>query len=183
MPQESAPKQIIYEYIKANTKDGRLPDGFDIPWLKGMWAPGARDGVALQHMVPIELTPDPERDRKILKALQLMASENNGDHVNEVFAIFEELDEKDSIVRLFDPIVQTIVNHQKELDLMTLIKYGDFLICSGSSLLAVKLGLSVLAPFNVPFVEEVAMEFGVYDEFTYFAARILGNQTWPNGNA
>ena len=54
----------IYIYILENTKDGRLPEGFSIPWLESMWAPGAEDGVALYHMYPIENTPDPERDRK-----------------------------------------------------------------------------------------------------------------------
>ena len=172
----------IYEYIKENTKDGRLPEGFEIPWLKDKWAPGAHDGVMLNHMLPIEFNQDPERDRKILEALKLMAAENNGEHVDEVFDIFGELDQKDSIVRLFDLIVQMIGQHQKELDLRTLLQFGDFLICKGTSLLAVKLGLNVIAPFSVPFVEEVMMEFGIYDEFTYYAARTLTNGCWPNGN-
>ena len=185
MSQESAvnPTCSIYDYIKGNTKDGRLPEGFRIPWLQDMWAPGAHDGVALNHMIPIALKPDPERDQKILEALKLMASENNGDHVDEVFAIAEELDKKDSIVRLYDPIIRMIAEHQKEMDLLTLLQFGDFLICKGTSFLAVKLGLSVIAPFNAPFVEDVAVEFGVYDEFTYYAARILTNACWPDGNA
>ena len=185
MSQESAikPTCSIYEYIKSNTKDGRLLEGFKIPWIKDMWAPGAHDGVALNHMMPIELSSDPERDQKILEALKLMTSENNGDHVNEVFAIIGELDKKDSIVRLFDQIIRIIGRHQKEIDFQTLLEFGDFLICKGTSLLAVKLGLNVIAPFNAPFVEEVAMEFGVYDEFTYYAARILSNACRPNGNA
>ena len=185
MSQESAvnPTCPIYEYIKDNTKDGRLPDGFEIPWLKDIWAPGAQDGVALNHMIPIELTPGAERDQKILEVLKLMASENNGDHVDEVFAVMEELDKKDSIVRLYDPITRMIASHQKELDLHTLLQFGDYLICKGTSLLAVKLGLSVIAPFSAPFVEDVAVEFGVYDEFTYYAARILSHKCWENGNA
>lgn len=185
MSQENTVNPIcpIYECIKNNTKDGRLPEGFEIPWLKDMWAPGAHDGVALNHMIPIELSPDPERDQKILEALKFMASPNNGEHVEEVFAIIEELDEKDSIVRLYDPIVRIIASHQKEMDLHTLLQFGDFLICKGTSLLAVKLGLSVIAPFKAPFVEDVAMEFGVYDEFTYYAARILTKDCWPSGNA
>ena len=183
MSQSSETRKNIYEYIKANTKDGRLPDGFVIPWLKDMWVPGAQDGVALNHMVPIQMTPDPEREQKILKALKLMSSDNNAAHLNEIFAVFEELDKKDSIVRLFDPIIETIISHLSELNLTTLLKFGDFLICQGTSLLAVKLGLTVLAPSNIPFVEEVAMEFGVYDEFTYYAARILSNHIWQNGNA
>ena len=67
-------------------------------------------------MIPIELAPDPERDGKILQGLKLMASENNGAHVEKVFDIFEELDHKDSIVRLYDPIVRLIAEHQKEMD-------------------------------------------------------------------
>ncbi len=185
MSQESASGPIcpIYEYIKDNTKEGCLPEGFEIPWIKDIWAPGAHDGVALYHMVPIASAPDAERDQKILEALKLMASENNGDHVNEVFAVFEELDKKDSIVRLYDPITRIIAVHQKEMDLHTLLQFGDFLICNGTSLLAVKLGLSVIAPFNAPFVEDVATEFGVYDEFTYYAARILSDGCRPGSNA
>ena len=146
MSQESTDKPVcsIYDYIKRNTKDGCLPEGFSIPWLKDMWAPGAKDGVALNHMIPIELVQDPERDRKILEALKIMASDNNREHMNEVFDIFEELDHKDSIVRLYGPITRSIAVHHKELDLQTLLQFGDFLICRGVSLLAVKIGATRL---------------------------------------
>ncbi len=184
MTQASAAKPCssIYEYILRNTDNGRLPEGFRIPWLQDMWAPGAHDGMVLNHMLPIGFTHDSERDRKILAALKLMASDNNGSHVEEIFAIFEELDQKDSIVRLYDPIVRIIAEHQAEMNLHTLLQFGDYLICKGTSLLAVKLGLSVISPFNVPFVEEVMTEFGVYDEFTYYAARTLSRNNWPKGN-
>lgn len=184
MPQEPMDKPAcsIYDYIKRNTKDGCLPEGFRVPWLKDMWAPGAKDGVALNHMISIGMVQDPERDRKILEALKLMASENNGEHMGEMFDIFEELDRKDSIVRLFEPITRVIVTHQEEMDLQTLLEFGDYLICHGVSLLAVKIGLTVISVFKASFVEEVMMEFGVYDEFTYYAARTLTNGFWQNGN-
>ena len=38
------PTAPIYAYIKMNTKDGRLPEGFRIPWLNDIWVPGAHDG-------------------------------------------------------------------------------------------------------------------------------------------
>ncbi len=170
----------IYEYIKMNTKDGRLPEGFEIPWLKDMWAPGAHDGVLLNHMVPPE--PDPEREKKILEGLKLMAAEDNGDHIDEVFSVFEELDRGPGIVRLFDEIGKTLFIHQQELDLDKLLQFSDWLLCKGISLLAVKLGLTVLSGFAAPFVEEVMMEMGVYDEFTYYAARTLSRESWPKGN-
>ena len=177
VPQPECP---IYEYIKSHTQDGRLPDDFRIPWIRGNWAPGAQDGVALYHMAPLQ--PDQNREAMILQALKLMSDEDNGDHVTEIFRIFEELDQKTSIVRLFDEIILVLARNQASLDLQSLLNFGDWLICNGVSLLAVKMGLTVIAPFDVPFVEEVMTEFGVYDEFTYYSARVLSMDKWENGN-
>lgn len=85
-------------------------------------------------------------------------------------------------MRLFDEIIRVMVTNQANLNLENIVGYGDWLICNGISLMSVKLGLTVLAPFQVPFVEEVMTEFGVYDEFTYYAARVLSRPHWPNGN-
>ena len=181
-PTDAVPKPEcpVYEYIKSHTQDGRLPDDFRIPWISGNWAPGAKDGVALYHMAPLQ--PDQARDQKILRALTLMSDEDNGNYTREIFGIFEELDQKTSIVRLFDEIIRVLAGNQASLNLMNLLNFGDWLICNGVSLLAVKMGLTVLAPFDVPFVEEVMTEFGVYDEFTYYAARTLSMEKWKNGN-
>ena len=176
------PTHPIYEYIKMNTKEGRLPENFRIPWIESMWAPGAHDGVFLKHVVPVEIMPDANRDQRILDALQLMSADGNGDHVEEIFTIFEELEEKATIVRLYDEIQKSIYNNQDKLNGMTLLNFGDWLICQGVSLLAVKWGLTVISAFKAPFVEEVMMEFGVYDEFTYYAARELSRELWKNGN-
>ena len=175
------PECSIYEYIKNHTKDGRLPQGFRIPWIQSQWAPGAQDGVSLYHMPPLQQNPVIEQ--MILKALELMSEEGNAQYTETIFAIFEELEKEAPIVKLYDQIVLTIIRHRTELDPVRLLNYGDWLICQGVSLLSVKLGLSVLSPFNVAFVEEVMTEFGVYDEFTYYAARVLSQEHWQNGNA
>lgn len=174
------PECPIYEYIKSHTQNGRLPDGFQIPWIQSEWAPGAQDGVFLYHMAPLQ--PDPAREQKILQALTLMSADDNGDNIGAIFHIFEEIEEEVSIVRLFDEIIRIMLANQADLNLGNLIGFGDWLICNGVSLLSVKLGLTVLAPFNVSFIEEVMTEFGVYDEFTYYAARVLSMKTWKNGN-
>ena len=176
----TGPECPIYEYIKKHTKDGRLPEGFRMTWSQSMWAPGAQDGVALYHMAPLQ--PDPAREQKILEALKLMSAEENAQYTETIFAIFEELEQQAPIVKLYDEIVLTIIRHQTELHPIRLLNYGDWLICQGVSFLAVKLGLTVLSPFNVPFVEEVMTEFGVYDEFTFYAARVLSQGHWKNGN-
>ena len=174
------PECSIYDYIKAHTKDGCIAKDFEIPWICDEWAPGAKDGVLLYHTAPLQ--PDPAREEEILKALRMMSEEDNGQYAKAVFGIFEKIEEKDSIIKLFDEIIRLIASHQTELNLGNLLNFGDWLICQGVTLLSVKLGLTVIAAFNVPFVEEVMTEFGVYDEFTYYAARVLSRNTWENGN-
>lgn len=176
------PTSPIYEYIKTHTKEGRLPEDFSIPWIEDAWAPGAHDGVFLKHMAPVESVPDEDRDRRILRALTLTAAEDSLDHIEELFGLLEEIDEKTTVVRLYDEIQRIVYENQDQMDLMNLLNFGDWLISTGVSLLAVKWGLSVIAGFDAPFVGEVATEFGVYEEFTYYAARILSQRIRENGN-
>ena len=133
------------------------------------------DGVHLFHMAPLE--PDPERIDKIFRGLYLMstAEDTEEDTLSEIFGIFEELDSKYSLIRIFDEISSTIVARRNELDLENLLNFGDYLISYGISIFSVKLGMNVLSVFQVPFVKEICMEFGPYDEFTYYAARILSS--------
>ena len=170
----------IYEYIKAHTQDGRLPEDFSIPWLQGFWAPGARDGVSLYHMTPLQ--PDPDRQQKIMQVLMMMSEDENLVHVSAIFAILEELDERYGIVKLFDETILLIAQNRGALNVMNILGFGDWLLCNGTSLLATKMGLTILSAYTVPFVEEVMMECGVYDEFTYYAARVLPRDCWEQGN-
>ena len=174
------PECSIYEYILKHTYDGRLSDDFTIPWISGNWAPGAKDGTFLYHMMPVEL--DSVAEQKILDALMMMSGEESSQYTDEIFRIFEELDSDFLIVRLFDDIARIFITHKEALNLEKILNYGDWLISYGLSLLSVKLGLSLLALFKVPFVEEVMTEFGVYDEFTYYAARVLSHESRSNGN-
>ena len=170
----------IYEYIITNTKDGRLPEGFRIPWQVSVWAPGAHDGVLLNHMVPLEA--DPNREKEILDALKLMSSEEYGYYADQIMKTFEELDNELGIVRLCNEIDRIIIEHQQELNLTNMLNFSDWILCYGISLLAIKLALTILCVYPVPFVEEVMMEMGVYDEFTYYSVRTLAQPEWPNGN-
>lgn len=174
------PECPIYEYIKRHTHNGRLVEGFSIPWISEYWAPGAKDGTFLYHMWPAEL--DSAMEQKIVEALKMISDEDRLQYTDEIFAIFEEIDSSISIVRLLDDIIRIVITHEDELNLGYILDYGDWLISYGVSLLSVKLGLSLLAPFKVPFVEEVMTEFGVYDEFTYYSARVLSHECWSDGN-
>ena len=189
MPDEKSPNstsnppkvQPIYAVITSHLQDGVLPDGFSLGERYNTgFVPGAKDGIGLYHMHPVQ--PDPERSKKILEVLTLISEEEGTEHVDRIMNIFEELDRQDSIARLFDEINHTIyINHAK-LDLQSILGFGDYLICYGVSFLAVKAGLTLLGGFKVPFVEDVCLELGAYEEFTYFAARILSNGNWEKGN-
>ena len=170
----------IYYYIKANTKDGRLPEGFKIPWLDSGWAPGAHDGVLLNHMPPLK--PDSNREIDILGTLMLMSAENYGDYASQIFRTLEKLDGEFGIVRLCDEINQIMFDHQKELNLENMLRFSDWILCEGISLLAIKAALTIISCYTVPWVEEVMMEVGIYDEFTYFSVRMLSRSIWPKGN-
>ena len=174
------PTMPIYEYIKTNTQDGRLPDAFRIPWQQSVWAPGSHDGVLLNHMVPLEA--DPNREKEILDALKLMSSEQYGDYADQIMATFEALDNEFGIVRLCSEIDLIIINHRQDLNYLNMLNFSDWILCYGISLLAIKLALTIMCVYPEPFVEEVMMEMGVYDEFTYYSVRALGQQFWLNGN-
>ena len=177
----SSQMQSIYTVITNHMIDGTLPETFSLgPAYNTGFAPGARDGIAIYHMHPLQ--PEQERTEKILEALKLISDENQSQYFDRIMSIFEELDQRDGIVRLYDLICQTLGSHFEELNPDRLIGFGDYLICYGISFLSIKVGLSLLGGFNIPFVEDVALELGAYEEFTYYAARILSNAHWKDGN-
>lgn len=177
-------RKPIYEMIQENLKNGQLPEGFSLEDEGGSdsirWAPGARDGVMLNHTAPFE--PDEETNGKILEILKLISDENNARHLERIFGMLEELDKEHSIVKMYDAIRAAVAANQKTLNLMNIAKFGDGMICRGVSFLAVKFGLNLLSGFSMPFVEEVHITFGAYDEFTYYAARCLSSGMWKDGN-
>ena len=180
--QLTRPNTSIYLYLKAQLEvnGGHLPRGFKIPWLVDHWAPGGADGVSLYHMQPLQ--EDRIREQTILKALKLISEENNMRFHSTIMSMFEQLNSQTSIVRLSNEINGLIGRYAAQLDMVALAGYADYLITYGTSLLAVKVGLTILAGFNYDFIEEVMLTFGAYDEFTYFAVRTFSQPTWENGN-
>ena len=175
----SSEDQSIYSVITSHLTDGVLPDDFTLgeKYDTG-FVPGAKDGIALYHMHPVQW--DLERGARILDALTCISEEEGTEYVGRIMAHFEALDNKDSIVRLYDEIIHAI--DPQKMNLEAILNFGDYLISYGVSLLAVKAGLTLLAGFKVPFVEDVCLELGAYEEFTYYAARILSNGNWEDGN-
>ena len=181
--ENNASNKSIYMYIRDSLDQGRLPDDFRIPWINDMFAPGSKDGIALYHLHPLAKQITPQDKEQILNAMLAVANKSNADVDQSVFfGIFDKLETQRSIVTYYNDIVRVIAGNQDKLNLEALVKFGDYLISYGISLLSVKVGLNILAGFHVPFVEEICMEFGPYDEFTYYAARILSNGLWQDGN-
>lgn len=182
-------RRPIYETIQKHLQDGELPQDFIIEGADDRqsdirFAPGALDGMLLYHMTPY--TADEETKQQILRALRLVSEEDNAKNISQILGIFEQLQSKTAIVRLHDTIVRVMLDNIQSLSVENLLKFGDYLITYGTSFLAVKLGLTLLSIFvadQIPFVKEVNLTFGAYDEFTWFAARYLSSGACRDGNA
>ena len=170
----------IHNYIVEHIKDSQLPEGFHIPWINSIWAPGAQDGVFLYHMA--RLVPDDKRAEKILKALKLLADDKITEPPITALGIFEKLNKETSMVRLYNEITQLIISNKDNLNRMKLLHSGIQLAIKGSSFLSVKLGLTIISIFKAPAVINIMLTLGLYDEFTYFAARALSRKIFPTGN-
>ena len=69
----------IYEYIVSSMVDGELPDGFSLASFFGKdesipFAPGARDGICLYHVMPVLVSEDAEA--VIAQAVEAAASDD-----------------------------------------------------------------------------------------------------------
>ena len=188
-PAESAqkPTMSIYENIQQHLQDGELPRDFVIEGAEtrskaAKFAPGAMDGILLYHMTPY--TADEETKEQILQALRLICEEDNARNVPQIMDIFEKLEHRASVVKLYDAIIEVMLKNMDSLDPEKLLQFGDYLVSYGITFLAVKLGLSLLGIFTekVAFVKEVHLTLGAYDEFTWFAARYFSSGACKGGN-
>ena len=187
MEQNSEAKSI-YQNILDNLQNGELPSDFVIEGAESRrtqfkFVPGAMDGILLYHTTPY--IADEETKQQILQALTLVSAEYNSEHVPQILGIFEKLESKITMVKLYDTVRGVMLENIQDLNAEKLLNFGDYLISYGTSFLAVKLGLTLLSIFNdkIPFVEEVHLTFGAYDEFTWFAARYLSSGACKDGNA
>ena len=186
--EEKSVEKSIYQTILDNLQNGELPEDFVIERAERRrtqfkFVPGAIDGILLYHTTPY--IADEETKQQILQALTLISAKDNSEHVPQILGIFEKLEDRASMVKLYDSVRDVMLENIQALDAEQLLKFGDYLISYGTSFLAVKLGLTLLSIFNdkVPFVEEVHLTFGAYDEFTWFAARYLSSGACKDGNA
>ena len=194
---ENTPKEVpteeahslgmpILEYIEKHLHEGELPENFFIAGAdnrsSAKWAPGAMDGMLLYHMTPYQA--DEETKDKILKALTLISEEDNSEHKPQILHIFEQLEKKASVMRMYDTMVCVMLEHISDLNVENLLKFGDYLISFGTSFMVVKFGLTLLSIFTdqLPFIKEINMSLGAYDEFTWFAARYLSSRACRDGN-
>ena len=188
-PAESAqgPTMSIYKDIQQHLQDGELPrdfmiEGAEIRPTTFRFVPGALDGIVLYHMTPY--IADEETKEQILQALRLICEEDNARNVPQIMEIFEKLEHRASVVKLYDTIIEVMLINMDSLDPKKLLQFGDYLVSYGISFLAVKLGLSLLAIFTekIAFVKEVHLTLGAYEEFTWFAARYLSSAACKGGN-
>ena len=170
-------RRPIYEVIKENIIDGRLPESFSLPKYDEdpnavKWADGARDGVGIFHMGRPDIKAE---DMQLVKA----AFDNVGD-TEKAQSSMRQFFEKVYPVWAIDAIQGHIIDDRDNIDADTAFRFAvDCLNSSKTDM--VKLGLIITELFGESdIVREYVCTLGLSDEFTIFA--IFNMMTWDNGN-
>ena len=173
----------IYECIVSSMVDGELPDGFSLASFFGKdesipFAPGARDGICLYHVMPVLVSEDAEA--VIAQAVEAAASDDFEAADQAFFSLLEECSPLD----LAEFIKRTVleVGSKDGASADALFAYSTHLAFRSSEVDKVKLGLSILAAFDIGSqrTRDAVLALGKYDEFTYFCIPVI--TTWENGN-
>ena len=178
-----AEASLIYEYIVSSMVDGELPDNFSLtPFLEkdeGVpFAPGARDGICLNHVMPAIVSEDDEA--VVARAIEAAASDDFEEADRALFSLLEGCSPLD----LAECITRTVleIGSSDSAIADALFTYSTHLAFRSSEVDKVKLGLSILAAFDIDSqrTRDAVLALGKYDEFTYFCIPAI--TTWENGN-
>ncbi len=173
----------IYEYIVSSMVDGELPDGFSLASFFGKdesipFAPGARDGICLYHVMPVLVSEDAEA--VIAQAVEAAASDDYEAADQALFSLLEEYSPLD----LAEFIKRTVleVGSKDSASADALLAYSARLAFHSSEVDKVKLGLSILAAFDLggQRTRDAVLALGKFDEFTCFCIPVIA--AWENGN-
>lgn len=186
----------LYNIIKTNVIDGRLPGDFSLPKPKGSdqnlpFADGAMDGIYLYHMEHSGLTGE---QRAVMElAVDYM---NQADLIG-ADAAFKKLGSMAGAISVVDELQRYIVSHAVNpndkpdpkdpaavrLTLKNISDIARTLIRESENKESVKFGLEVCEIFRSQpdDVKEAIATLGLSDEFTIFAVWNMLN--WEDGNA
>lgn len=173
--------QPLYKVISEAVVDGRLPEGFSLPQepsSNGLsWADGALDGVGVYHWGGSPLS-DEQKDL-IARAVTEAA---NG-QTTKADELFYQIGQSSRALFAIDDLQQYVIDNRDNIAAQTLFEYALLLATETADKESVKFGLALLELFNTAETERVrtiVRTLGLSDEFTLFAAYVMGR--WPNAN-
>ncbi len=186
----------IYNIIKDNAIDGRLPGDFSLPKPKDSdqdipFADGAMDGIYLYHMEHSGLTGEQRA------VMELAVDYMNQADLTGADAAFKKLGSMAGAISVVDELQRYIVAHAVNpndkpdpgdpnairLRLKNICDTARVLIRESENKESVKFGLEVCEIFRSQpdDVKEIITTLGLSDEFTIFAVWNMLN--WEDGNA
>ena len=155
----------LYEYIKANIRDGELPENFRLPQDEERsfdFAPGTRDGMYVFHSVPEKIS---DADQASIKEFLEAASDGDYDKAEELVRL---LGNKSTALPVMADVQQYIADHVDFLSAENLFQFACILMEQSSDVESVKFGLGISMLFICmdKDYKDTVRTLGLYDEFT-----------------
>lgn len=176
-------RQSLYEFIKAAIEPlketGKLPE-FSLPPDTSSslpFADGAKDGVAMYHMVAPDVT---DETRALMKDAVRTASEGKYEEAERLFA---ELGRSASALALIDELQHYIVDNRETIPANELCDFAVYAATKSGDRECVKFGLSILELLNIEGneqIRDIVTLLGLSNEFTLFSVFVMSR--WSSGN-
>jgi hypothetical protein len=174
--------QSIYEIIRDSlTPEGRLPQDFSLPFeeialneLRFM--PGAKDGIGMFHYG----SKHPEKAAK--KIVKFLRSDWKNGSTNSQNRIAELL-HKHGFLSVVDPILNSIREDHKGVDVKNMVDYACRLTFQTADEELVKLGIGLLGLIDLSNEQEIIdklLILALYEELTLYVVVAISN--CQNGN-
>ena len=186
----------IYNIIKANITDGKLPEHFSLPVPEDQdqeipFADGAMDGIYIYHMEHTDMTEEDKAQMAVavscLNRADYEGSDKELKKLGRMASAIGSIDEMQQYIRshAHNPNDKPDPNNPEEirLSLKNICDIARRLIEESENKESVKFGLLICEIFrsHPDQIKEVITTLGLSDEFTIFTVWNMLN--WENGNS
>lgn len=174
--------QSIYGAIcESLNSEGKLPNDFSLPFNKTSpnqlrFIPGAKDGIGIFHF---GVKSSEEVSKKIVKLLKNDWKKGSISSQNEIAELLREC----STLSVIDPILDSIRQDRKGIDIDNLFDFACRLAFQSSDEELVKLGIGLLGLLDLSNKQDIIdklLVLALYEEFTLYV--IVAFSNYQNGN-
>lgn len=170
----------LYNVIKENIKDGRLPEDFSLPKEKFndkvAFADGAMDGIMIYHMGRGEIS---DEDMKICEDALRAITDGNISECIEKLTVFLT---KHSAIKAIDNIQRLMLDCKEWINYSNLYNFAVHSMIESDRSELIKFGMLTVEMFDEPSdeIKDFIRTLSLSDEFTIFG--VFNMMSWENGN-